>query len=482
MPGTIIRERTAQVAHGMPTETGVAFVAGVTDRGRLNEPHKCLSMQDVVRFTGPRTATNSGFYDWAESFFARGGNMIYFSRILGPAVQSGVPYSGHATLALQDSSAATALTAYASSPGPWGNSLRLAVIAGTNAGEFKLVITNVADPSYSETSPSFVTSQDAVNYYKDHDVIRLELGVSANDPAILAATALATGIDDKASITNTEAQRALDALPRDLGPGQVSFINRTNPADWSMLLAHGKAKNRRALCDPPDGSSKAGFVTAVNQFNVLADAKYGAMFGPWVNLAALPGGAVRPVPASAPVAGTISDNDRKGISPNQPSAGDLGIINVDSLRAKFTTQDVDDLTALNFNCITIKNGDQRIYGYRTGAPKLAQPNWWQFGNSRLYMKIVALGDDILERYVFKEINDENLAHLAAELEAMLLQFWPKSLVGATPADAFYVSTGDQVNTPTTKANGEIHAAMELSMSSMGETVILDIYKRQNDGS
>jgi hypothetical protein len=51
----------------------------------------------------------------------------------------------------------------------------------------------------------------------------LTLGASANNPAVVAAGALAGGADDRANITDTQRQAALDAITPDLGPGQVAM-------------------------------------------------------------------------------------------------------------------------------------------------------------------------------------------------------------------------------------------------------------------
>jgi hypothetical protein len=472
MPGTVIREKTARLPRTLPTDTGVFFLAGTAEKGRQDAPEFCRSMADFVRKVGSRQTTSLA-YDMAEAFFQEGGSKLYFGRIFGPTPV-------RATANLNDAGAAVSLVAKAKSPGVWGNALNVGVVAGDQAGEFKIRVTHDTDTTIDYTSPSFVDQATAIQYFSTDDNIDLILGASALDPAVIAPVSLAGGTDDFANVSDATAATALALFSKDLGPGQVAYAGRTTSTAWSQLIAHGVLNNRVPLADPPDTTVKSTLIASGAAWKALANSRFGGLFGPWLELPGLVAGATgRPIPASAVVAGIIARNDGRGLSPNKPAAGDLGVVQyANKVRATFTEVDYEDLNNSNVNMIRSKSGDIKVYGFRSGADKTTDRVNWQLGNIRLYMAIAAKADNILERFVLREIDGRGLLfrELAGQLTAMLLEFGD-SLYGEDPSDKFYVDT-TSVNTPTTIANGEIHAALELTMSPMGETVILDITKRQ----
>jgi hypothetical protein len=485
VPGTIIRERTQKLARSLSTDTGVLYLAGQSDRGRQGVAEFCRNMAEVEQKIGQRSS-NSLAWDMADGFFGEGGSKLYFSRVLGVA-----PVRASKNLL---SAAAVSLRAVAKSPGTYGNTISVGVVAGDAAGEFKIRVTAPAGfrgantPAVDETSPSFVDQASAIQWSTSYDIIDLDLtgSATANDPDVVAPGVLAGGTDDAGTVSDATAAAALLAFDKGFGPGQVAYVNRIGAVPWTQLRDHCIANNRRALYDLPDTTVKATLLSNIATLKALgANVQYGAAFGPWVELPALvPGGSGRPIPASAVVAGVIGRNDGRGVSPNKPAGGDLGILQYASkLRGNpaWTEQDYTDLNEASVNMLRLRpNGDFKIFGYRSAVNKASDPVGWQFGNQRLYMAIAAKADNILERYVLREIDGRGLIfkELQGELQAMLNPYFVAgSLYGHDPDEAYFVDV-DTVNTPQTIANGEIHAAIELTMSPMGETVILDIVKKQ----
>lgn len=473
MPGTIIRERTQRVPRTLPTDTGVLFMAGIAERGRNDQSHFVSSIAEFERLIGKRVSYSIA-WDMAEAFFNEGGSKMYFSRVFGPAPVT-------AFVNLPDNVAAVSLIARASSPGDWGNALNVQVLAGDQAGEFKIQITHDTDTTINQTSPSLVDQAAAIAWASTNDYIRLELGASVLDPVAGAVLSLATGTDDRANATDETWLAALDRFGKELGPGQVIYAGRTTTTAHTQLLAHAANNNRVALCDTTDVSVVGTLTVAAAAFRALANVKFGGLFHPWVNLPALTtGGSTRAIPPSAVVAGVIARNDGAGLTPNDPAAGDRGWLNYPvSLRSLFSDIDAETLNSAALNLIRQKSGEFKIYGFRTGADKTANPLHWQLGNARLYMAIAAKADAILERFVFRKIDGRKLVfkELDGLLSTMLDDYWrANALYGATPAEAFYVDT-DSVNTALTIADGQIKAAIEITMSPMGETVTLDIVRR-----
>lgn len=481
MPGTLIRERTARAARSLPTDVGVYFLVGLSDKGATSDALSLIQSTAQFEAKFGTRQTYSSAWDMVDNFFSEGGSKMYFSRVFGPA-----PVTAFAVL--NDAGAVAALRVSATSPGAWANTRNVAVIAGDAGGEFKLVFTDDVDLTYTETSPSFVDQAAAIAYYSTHADYRVTTVTSANDPTVVAAVSLATGTDDKASANDATWLAALGQFTKELGPGQVGYANRTTTTAHGQLQDHAKTNNRVALLDPPDqtgtvAANKTGFLSAASAARALVNGKYGAMFAPWLNLPALSfGGSLRPVPPSAAVAGVMARNDGRGLSPNDPSGGENGIMQyADSLRSVgFSAQDLTDLNEGSANMIILKNGDIRIYGYRTTVVKTTQPLWFQLANLRLYMAIAAKADNILERFVLRKIDGRRkiFGELEGQLTTMLSPYWEDgSLYGDEPSDAFFVDTGQQVNTVATIQAQEIHAVIELTMSPTGETVILDIVRR-----
>lgn len=483
MPGTQIREKSQRLPRVLPTDTGVLFLAGPSERGRQGIAEFCRNMAEFEQKVGMRQTTSLA-WDMADGYFGEGGSKLYFSRVFGVA-----PVKATKTLL---SAAAVALTVNAKSPGAWYNQVSVGVVAGDQAGEFKIQITAPAGvistgaPAYSETSPSFPSQTEAINWSVNHPLIDLVAGVSANDPDVVAPAALAGGTDDFATISDATALTALNAFTKDLGPGQVAYVNRQGAVPWQQLRDHGLANNRRPLYDHVDTTSKTTLITNnMTLRNLGLNVEVGAPFGPWVELPSLvPGGSGRAVPPSCVVAGVIARNDAQGLSPNKPAAGDLGVLryaNKQRGNPAWVDQDYQDLNDQSLNMIRQRpGGDLKIYGFRSATTRTLNPTGWQFGNQRLYMAIAAKADNILERFVLREIDGRGLIFkdLQGQLQAMLSQYYlAGSLYGSDEQSAYYVDV-DTVNTKDTIAAGEIHASIELTMSPMGETVILDIVKRQ----
>jgi hypothetical protein len=142
--------------------------------------------------------------------------------------------------------------------------------------------------------------------------------------------------------------------------------------------------------------------------------------------------------------------------------------------------DRTELNAFGFNAIISKYGGIRNYGWRAVADPVADPSWVQFSNWRLAVDIVAQLNPILEAFLFDVIDGQGftISQFGGAIKAELIPFWSAGhLYGANPSEAFDVNVGDQVNTPQTIADGEIHAVVSVRMSPFAELVELELVKR-----
>src|SRR5581483_5698948 len=137
---------------GVPTGTGTAFVAGVTDAGPPpgGPLYKaCWSMTDFTNAFGARTATSSAVYDWLDEFFSDGAKngatpVAYVTRVTDNTATT-------ATLTLNDATAAPTIVVSASTPGLAGNATYVQVV--TAAGQ-----TFTANTTSSSTTISNISS------------------------------------------------------------------------------------------------------------------------------------------------------------------------------------------------------------------------------------------------------------------------------------------------------------------------------------
>jgi hypothetical protein len=149
------------------------------------------------------------------------------------------------------------------------------------------------------------------------------------------------------------------------------------------------------------------------------------------------------------------------------------------LSDQFTDVEYQTLNDGGVDMARVIYGGIEAYGYRTLVDKTITPLWWNYGHARLWMAIVAQAGVIAERFVFKQLDGRGLtiADFGGELSAMLVPFYDQgSLYGDTPADAFSVNVGAQVNTPATIANGELHAVIAVKMAPFAEYVVIEIVK------
>jgi hypothetical protein len=452
----------------IPVDTGVAFVAGLSDMGPADVTKAVFSLDDFITKYGDRQAYSSA-YDWVQTFFREGGNKLYFARVVGPAATKG-------TKNLNDAGAAISLVATAVGPGAWSANYKVAVLTGTVAGTFIIQVTDATN-NVLEDSGNLLDQAAAVSWAQSSQYIRFTLGASALDPAPAAAAALSAGSDDRNNITDTQWASAYLLFAKDLGPGQVVGVGRTATAGHDQLVAHAEANNRVALLDLIDSNSEATLAGNVSR------SRFAAAFAPWVQIPSLvSGGTPRTVPASALIAGLVARND-PSLGANHPAAGRYGLSNYavglsqpawnDSTRTTLNNDGIDVIRQLY--------GTVTVYGWRSTVDRIADPDWIDFGNARLFMKLSAELDQVGQNYLFEEIDGQHgqtIGGFHDALAGVLLQHYTEGeLFGDTADQAFQVDTGPSVNTLATIADLELRAICYVKMSPFAEHVIIQVVKR-----
>jgi hypothetical protein len=446
------------------------FALGTTDRGPAGTPVLIQSLTQFITSFGQRQSY-SVLYDAIETFFREGGAECYISRVVGPNATTGFKN-------LNDAGALVSLIANAIGPGAWSSGYMVGVVAGVAGGSYQIQVTDTSN-NVLEQSGDLLDQPSAVTWSNYSNYIRISIGPSANLPVNVAPAALSAGNDDRANITDTQWQNALNAIGEQYGPGQVSMPGRYSTVAYNQLTGHAQTNNRVALLDLPNSGTVATLQGAAAGIN----SRFAAAFCPWVVIPGVTTGTTRTVPPCAFIAGLLARNDPT-LGPDTPAAGNNGqaMYVVDLSQPDWSDSQRTSLNTQSCNVIRRMFGGIRNYGWRSLTNATTDPGWVDFGNARLYMDLSAELDAVGEQYVFMPIDGQNGATISAfhgSLAAVLLNHYNKGdLFGDSADQAFSVDTGPSVNTLATIANNELHAVCQVKMSPMAEWVQILIAKLQ----
>lgn len=467
LPGTTVTVRDSSPPRSAPTDSSVWFVTGFTEKG-LQAPVLIESMVDYAAKFGARVSYGL-LYDALDVFFREGGSKAYISRVVGPA-----PVLAAHTF--QTAGATASLLVKAKSYGDWGNGLTVAV---TQPDGTHYVLAVSLNGTLVETTPSFTTQQQAADWSIGSGYVDITVGAGSGIPAV-ATSALAAGTDDHANAVEAQWTAALALFAPELGPGQVSAPGRTTDAAHQALLAHAGDNNRIAIADLADTATVATLTAAADA--ARSDGASGSTFAPWALVPGIAGGTTRTVPYSAVEAGIMARNDSAGLSPNVPAANVNGTAQyaIGLSQPGWNATDRETLNNKGVNVARIINDEVRTYGYRTLANPAGSQLDLELSNARLVMEITAKLQVVADRYVFSQIDGRGLTigDFAADLAAELIPYYNAgSLYGATPADAFNVDVGAQINPPDQLALGQLSAQANVRLSPFAERVSIFITKR-----
>jgi phage tail sheath protein FI len=475
LPDVVVNIGAAAPSRTLPTDTGVCFAVGQTERGDATAPVKVTSLSGFVAEFGSRLVTSS-LYDFVETYFAEGGSVLYVSRVFGSGALA-------ATRNL-NATATPALIVNAIDPGTWGNSLSVGVVAGAQAGEFVIVVQRNAVEV--ERSYSLVDTAAAIAWARTNSAyISITQGASTSDPDVAAPAALSGGTDGSA-IVDADWQLALDRISSELGPGQVCAPGRTTTAGHLQVIAHAVARNRFALLDPPDTSTVATLITTVS--GAAAAPANGRrryqMFAPWEVIPGLTPTTLRTIPPSARAAAQYARVDALG-NPNKSAAGvrqGLGVARyvLDLSQPAFSDADRQTLNEAGITVSRRRYGTSIVtWGLRSGADQNNDSNWSFASNVRCVMRFIADAQQVGDAHEFDQVDGAGTAlsefrgELIAKANALFLV---GALYGQTPQEAFYVDTGPQINSDASLAQGIMRAAVALRTSPGAERVIIDVVK------
>lgn len=479
-PGTIVNI-VSPMSPNVPTSgLGTAFFIGQAASGSTGKAVLITSLAQYVQIFGARTfnGATATLYDAVDTFFQEGGAQCYISRVSGA---SGVTATH--TFVDRAGSPLSTLTVSALGRGTYGNAITVAISDGVPANSFVVTVTN---GTVTEVSPPCYSPTDAVNWaatYSQTVTIALVADATAapnNNPAVVAATNLSTGVDDT-SPADALWVTALASFSLDLGMGQVAAPGRTTPTVWEGLVNHAQVHNRFALLDGENIATASTIVTDAGTVQgATTDPSYGIMLAAWPIYAGIATGTAtvaypRVVAPSGPVAGAMARLAGLGNNGDVACAGSNGFLNHSTgVTQTYVSSDRASLDAAGVGVIRNYKGNVQLYGYTS----LAQdPNWSEAGNCRLRMQIVdgvrAIGDG----YEFADIdaNGHTASAMGGQISSFLTTLYNQNcLYGATPAQAFSVNVGPSINTAVTAAARQLDAAIGVRMDETADQVIISV--------
>lgn len=467
-PGVQIQVLDSAPPRSAPTDTGVWFVVGETEQGRTDQPILIRSMNDYATLLGARVSYGM-LYDALELFFREGGSAAYVGRVVGPAAVK-------ASHNLLDGVAAVSLVVTALGPGDYGNNLKVQVTAGDVSG-YQIHILDAAN-NLLENSGDLADQASAVAWSSFSQYVRVTLGAAVDNPAVAAAAALAGGTDDRASILDAQWATALALFTKDLGPGNVSAPGRTTDLGHTQLADHAAGNNRVAILDGPDTASAGTLETSATNAKATNNGQYAALFAPWIVVPGITAGTTRTVPPSALVAGKCAQVDPVS-GPGTPAAGVKGISSyaLDVSQPGWDDATRDTLNTDGVDVIRVLNGQVTIYGWRSLADPINNPDWLDLGTVRYLMGLAARAYAVGQQFVFAPIDGQGhtIAAYQGALVALCQADWVAGeIYGSTPSEAFNVDTGPSVNTPAVLAGNELRAVISVRPSPMAELVTIQI--------
>ena len=468
---TTLGERVAAGSTSPSSSTG--FMAIFTTKGPVNTPTFCASMSKVEAIFGERLATNPEGWDALESAFSEGPGMgVWVLRVVGVGNVA-------ASNVLVDAAGKKVIKVTAASPGEWANTLKTKIVE--EGGKIKIVVE--LGGKVLEASPLKTTKAELLEWVPTNIVITSE-AESALAPKVQTIE-LAGGKAELGAATGVQLLAALEKLPDDLGPGQVAAPNFSGSEEAHLaIMGHCALHNRRALLDHKKGATKAELITLATALSGAPEhrARFAILSGSWAIIPGQIGSTTRTVPYSGVQMGLIARSEANGNGPGKAVAGSKrGKVRwAQGLLTTFTKEERAELSAAGVTCAVLKNGVPTTFDNRTLVAEATDPNWVGFSESRLVMAVRELARQVLEGYEFEDIDGHGyiFKDLEGEMGARACKpfYDANELYGATPAEAYAVNTGPEVNTEASIEAEEIKAQIAVRSARTGRFLSTEVVK------
>lgn len=479
-PGVVTRFATrGGPSSGAGADTGRYFVAGLFERGRTDSAVLVRSFREFTDRFGQRAAYSAA-WDSLATYFAEGGTSAYVARVVGAAATVG-------TLTLQDrdGTPVDTLKVDALGAGAWSAGVTVEVAAGTVAGTVKLIVRYGEDV---EVFDNATTVADLANKLNASRYVRgTDLGSATaapnNLPAVVAATALSAGADDRAAVTATDATDALDLFPVSLGTGAVALPGYSADLVGAALRAHAVATRRVAILAPGVGAT-ASEVKAMATGLMSDSGGYTMLAYPWVRVGIAPG-----VTQLVSPEGYVAGARARAHTDSGPWAAAAGVRSAArylvGIEREIGHSEGEELNEALVSCIRTIGGRIMLYGYRSLA--IDQANYGLLTAQDTLNVLAQQCEDAMQPFVFAPIDGNGgllgqvegvlrgiceSARLAGGLYAWWTDTAPRSMIDP----GYSVDVGNSVNTPESLAQNILKAHVAVRLSPNAELVELTLTK------
>ncbi len=495
-PGVYIEEIPSGVRTIVGVATSITAFIGRTLKGRANEPIRIQSYADFDRAFGGLWVKSSLSYA-VQQYFQNGGQDAIIVRVYKDAKEATVAVSG--------------LNLKASSPGEWGNKLRVTVDLDTRDPNdttlFNLKIEEFenasasddpGDVSATEQLRNLSISPESPRFYQT--VIREEAQLIdlADTDAITtqpgAGSGNATGGTDGGDITVNEVTN--DNLANDrqglyaLDKADLfnllcipPLVRATDvPIDTVYAKAAEYCKKRRAMLivDPPSSwATIPAAVAGINTVRSAIGAKQStnvAVYFPLLKMAdPLKENLTEEFVPCGVIAGIFARTDTERGVWKAPAGIDASLSGVRELSYKMSDPENGQLNPLGLNCIrSFPVYGKILWGARTlaGADQLASE--WKYVPVRRFALFLEESLYRGTQWVVFEPNDEPLWSQIRLNIGVFLQdlFRQGAFQGKTPSEAYFVKCDKETTTQSDINRGVVNIIVGFAPLKPAEFVIL----------
>jgi hypothetical protein len=441
------------------------FVVGQTERGDTGSAIEVRSMQEYADKCGARV-TYGNVYDALRCYFEEGGVHAYIARVVGTT-----PTVGTHTFVDRAGSPVNTLAVDAKDPGAWSANVTVEVAAGSVAGTFRLIVRYAgAGGQTPETFDNLATVAAAVTALQGSQYVRgRDLGSPSGAnaiPAIIGATALSAGTDDRGTVVAGNYTAALAKFLKPLGPGCVAIPGQTSANVGAALETHADGTWRTALLAAAQGATDNAAITEAQALRAATGSQAAGIFHPWL-LMPDDAGSTRQVDPVGFIAGINARTLQQAPEgPAQPPAGDYGA-------ARFVTgvvSDIDDTAADTLdngevNAIRIIAGRPTLYGWRSLS--LDEAQYFLLSQWNTLAWAASQIEAMLQSFPFKVIDGQGrlFSKVAGEATGLVAPLadagglYPLVVGGELIDRGYRVDTGPAVNTTQTIAQKKLRLAV-----------------------
>jgi hypothetical protein len=327
--------------------------------------------------------------------------------------------------------------------------------------------------------------QDGLSAATGQDFIRaLRALEDADEIAILCTPDAVFGVTPPAPKRPAPPAGPCEPTPPTAKPDPVELDPTAAPPGLRDQLLHVyqemidqciRKRYRVAVLDMPDGLSPRAALSWPEPL-VTDSAKFAAIYYPWLKTPdpLRVTGANRRIPPSGYIAGIYAQNDALFGVQRPPANLALDFV-------ADVAEDVDDrqqgpLNDAGVNVIRALPGRGiRVWGARSLAARTGETQWW-FIHARRLMSMIENSVEQSMRWTVFEVNDFNLRRtLVHALNVFLEAIWHTGgLLGASPAQGFYVKC-DETNNPQTVIDaGELICEIGVAIARPMEFLVFEM--------